>query len=336
MDAELRFRAMGCEVHVLIAGGRPELLETSRELLDDLERRWSRFRDDSEVSLLNRRAGRPVRVSRQTVRLVARALEGARVTGGRYDPTVLGAVVRAGYDRSFELLDGGGAGGPGWSHPAGSALDLDDAAAGGVGSSHPAGSALDLGWERIVVDPVLSTVTLPRGVGFDPGGIGKGLAADLVVAELLAEGAAGACVNVGGDLRVEGEASGGGSWGVAVEHPLTGGTAAILGLRSGAVATSSRTRRTWGRPGGRVHHLIDPATGRSAASGLASVTVVAAQAWQAEVLAKAAFVAGRREGLAILEASGTEGLLVDDAGAVHASAGLWRFSSPAPVREGSA
>jgi FAD:protein FMN transferase len=316
VDAELRFRAMGCEIHVLIAGGRPELLETSRELLDDLERRWSRFRDDSEVSLLNRRAGRPVRVSRQTVRLVAHALEGARVTGGRYDPTVLGAVVRAGYDRSFELLEGGGVGGAGWSHPA--------------------GSALDLGWERIVVDPVLSTVTLPRGVGFDPGGIGKGFAADLVVAELLAEGAAGACVNVGGDLRVEGEAPGGGSWGVAVEHPLTGRPTAMLGLRSGAVATSSRTRRTWARPGGRVHHLIDPATGRSAVSGLASATVVADQAWQAEVLAKAVFVAGRREGLAILEATSTEGLLVDDAGAVHASAGLWRFSSPAPVREGSA
>jgi FAD:protein FMN transferase len=315
VDAELRFRAMGCDVHVLIAGGRPELLETSRKLIGDLERRWSRFRDDSEVSLLNRLAGRPVRVSRPTVRLVARALEGARVTAGRYDPTVLGAVVRAGYDRSFELLDGRDAGGAGWSHPA--------------------GSALDLGWERIVVDPLLSTVTLPRGVGFDPGGIGKGCAADLMVAELLAEGAAGACVNVGGDLRVEGEAPGGGSWGVAVEHPLTGLPAAMLGLSSGAVATSSRTRRTWGRPEGRVHHLIDPATGRSATSGLASATVMAAQAWQAEVLSKAAFVAGRREGLAILEASGTEGLLVDDAGAVHPSKGLWRFSSPA-VREGSA
>jgi thiamine biosynthesis lipoprotein len=317
VDAELRFRAMGCDVHVLIGGGRPDLLDTTRELIDDLERRWSRFRADSEISLLNRRAGRPVRVPRQTVELVGHALEGARVTAGRYDPTVLGAVVRAGYDRGFELLDGRGAGrGPGWSHPA--------------------GSALDLGWERIVVDPVLSTVMLPRGVGFDPGGIGKGYAADLVVAELVAQGAAGACVNLGGDLRVEGTAPGGGSWAVAIEHPLTRHPAAILCLRSGAVATSSRTRRAWGRPEGRVHHLIDPATGRSASSGLASATVVAARAWQAEVLAKAAFVAGRREGLAILEANGTEGLLIDDAGAVHPSAALWRFTSPAPVMEGSA
>ena len=328
MDAELRFRAMGCDVHVLIGGGRPDLLETTRELIGDLERRWSRFRDDSEISLLNRRAGRPVRVSRQTVELVGHALEGARVTAGRYDPTVLGAVLRAGYDRSFELLgavpgrfrDAGGLAGPGVS-----------------GSpAHPAGSALDLGWERIVVDPVLSTVMLPRGVGFDPGGIGKGYASDLVVAELLAQGAAGACVNLGGDLRVEGEAPGGGSWAVAVEHPLTRRPAATLRLRAGAVATSSRTRRAWGPDGDRSHHLIDPATGRSASSGLASATVVAARAWQAEVLAKAAFVAGRREGLAILEANGTEGLLIDDAGVVHPSAALWRFTSPAPVAEESA
>ena len=325
MDAELRFRAMGCDVHVLLAGGRPERLDTSRELIDDLERRWSRFRADSEISLLNRHAGRPVRVSRQTLELVWHALEGARVTSGRYDPTVLGAVLRTGYDRSFELLGAGPAGraGPGGHR-------------GLAGRAHPAGSALDLGWERIVVDPVLSTVTLPRGVGFDPGGIGKGYAADLVVAELLAEGAAGACVNVGGDLRVEGQAPGGGSWAVAVEHPLTGRPAAMLGLRAGAVATSSRTRRAWGPEGDRSHHLIDPATGRSASSGLASSTVIAAQAWQAEVLAKAAFVAGRREGMAIMEANGTEGLLIDDRGAVHPSAALWRFTSPPLVAEGTA
>jgi thiamine biosynthesis lipoprotein len=322
VDAELRFRAMGCDVHVLLAGARPERLDTSRELIDDLERRWSRFRADSEISLLNRRAGRPVRVSRQTVELVGHAVEGARVTAGRYNPTVLGAVLHAGYDRSFELLGAGPAGRAGHGGPGRRA--------------HPAGSALDLGWERIVVDPVLSTVTLPRGVGFDPGGIGKGYAADLVVAEPLAEGAAGACVNVGGDLRVEGQAPGGGSWAVAVEHPLTGRPAAMLGLRAGGVATSSRTRRAWGPEGDRSHHLIDPATGRSASSGLASATVIAAQAWQAEVLAKAAFVAGRREGLTILEANGTEGLLIDDGGAVHPSATLWRFTSPALVAEGSA
>lgn len=99
-----RFRAMGADVHLLVVGGPPSLLDEARELVEALEARWSRFRPDSEVSRLNQQAGRPVRVSPETLTLVRRALHGAAVTAGRYDPTVLGAVLRAGYDRSFELL----------------------------------------------------------------------------------------------------------------------------------------------------------------------------------------------------------------------------------------
>src|SRR5207244_5757566 len=89
---------------------------------------------------------------------------GARITDGRFDPTVLGAMLRAGYDRSFELL---------------------------TGASPNGHSVLGSGFEGIVVDEAASTVTLPERVGFDPGGIGKGFAADLLVRELLARGAAG-------------------------------------------------------------------------------------------------------------------------------------------------
>ena len=174
---------------------------------------------------------------------------------------------------------------------------------------------------------------LPEGVGFDPGGIGKGLAADLVVERLLRDGAAGACVNVGGDLRVEGQPRRGAAWAVDVAHPLRPGARTPLGLRSGAVATSTRTLRAWGPANDRRHHLIDPATGRPARSGLASATVVAAVAWQAEVVAKAAFVAGLSEGLVQLARAGTEGLLVDDAGSAYPSAGLDRFTQP--IRSGT-
>jgi FAD:protein FMN transferase len=183
------------------------------------------------------------------------------------------------------------------------------------------------------VDAARSTVTLPAGVGFDPGGIGKGLAADLLVGELLARGAVGACANLGGDLRVDGDAPGGGPWVVDVGHPLRREPAATVGLRRGAVATSSRTRRAWG-PRRDRHHLIDPATGRPARTGVAAATVVAAEGWQAEVLAKAAFLAGLPEGLRLLESTGTDGLLVDDQGTPHPSAGFGRFTRRARERAG--
>ena len=101
----------------------------ARDRVEELERRWSRFRPDSEISRLNALAGSPMAVSVETLGLVRRALEGARVTGGRYSPTVLGDVLRAGYDRTLEELGGAGAGGAAGS-----------------------GSPLGQGWARVVVD----------------------------------------------------------------------------------------------------------------------------------------------------------------------------------------
>jgi FAD:protein FMN transferase len=294
--AGLRFRAMGSDVHVLV-NGPAGLLQVARDRVEELERRWSRFRAHSEISRLNALAGSPMVVSAETLGLVGRALEGARVTGGRFDPTVLGDVLRAGYDRTFEELDAGAAG----------------------------GSPLGRGWTRVVVDAARSSVTLPAGVGLDPGGIGKGYAADLVVSELRAAGAAGVCVNLGGDLRAEGRAPGGGSWVVGIEHPLRPGPAATVTLAGGAVATSSRIRRAWGPDGDRRHHLIDPATGAPADTALAAVTVLAARGWQAEVLAKAAFLGGLDRGRALLTVAGADGLLVDDHGGLHPSGGFGRF-----------
>src|SRR5436190_4435718 len=181
MEAATRFRGMGTDVHVVVVGGSLGLLEAARDRVEDLERKWSRFRPTSEISLMNQLAGRPVRVSAETATLVRLAIEGARITEGRFDPTVLGAVLRAGYDRTFDLLT--------------------DQTSAVVEPDWPA----DSGYDHILFDEPAATVMLPANVGFDPGGIGKGYAADLVVAELLASGAAGVCANIGGDLRVAGE-----------------------------------------------------------------------------------------------------------------------------------
>jgi thiamine biosynthesis lipoprotein len=286
---------MGTSVHVLATASTPgavaDVLYRARERIEDLEARWSRFRPTSEVSVLNTLAGTAVTVSAETVVLVRRALDAYTRTGGRFDPTVLGDVARAGYDRTWDALDGR----PGRDERVRGATD-------------------------IVVDPVARRVRLPEGVGFDPGGIGKGLAADIVVAELAGE-VDGLCVNVGGDLRVTGRAPLAAGWTVEIEHPCGAASPLTVCLREGAVATSSRTRRVL--PEG--HHLIDPSTGRPAANGVASATAIAGQAWIAEALAKAAFLAGPDDGVAALAAGGAEGLLVLDDGAVRATSGLGAF-----------
>jgi len=274
--ARLVFRAMGTVCRVILVGGDEEGSDHARRRVEQLEARWSRFRADSEISRLNRRAGRPTALSGDSFLLVGLAVAAWHRTGGRYDPTVLGAVEAAGYDRSFEQMTAR-AGWPG----------------------RPAGPTP--GCAGVTLDHQLRTVTLPTSVRLDPGGIGKGLAADLVVRELVDRGARGACVELGGDLRVHGVAPGGGPWPVGVGDPYDPAMLVTeLHLSTGGVATSSRRTRRWSVPGGERHHLLDPATGRSLDNGLDAVTVVAPEAWQAEILAKAAFVAGPLDAPAVL------------------------------------
>ncbi len=294
---------MGSAAAIHVVGGADGVVAWARRRIEELEARWSRFVPTSEVSRLNASAETPVRVSDDTFQLVEHALDAWRMTGGRFDPTVLGDVLRAGYVTSFEQLPTAG--------PA------------------PV-SGLGRGAERIELDAESSSVCLPAGVGFDPGGIGKGFAADLVVAELLAWGVDGVCVNLGGDVRVAGDAPDE-SWVVAIEHPWRPGPAARLYLRDGGVATSSRARRRWATATGAAHHLIDPTGGEPADVGVVSASAVAATGWQAEAFAKAAFLAALPDGLDLLDRADVGGLLVDDDGAVLTNRALSSFTDGGPA-----
>jgi thiamine biosynthesis lipoprotein len=305
--APVRFRAMGTDVEVLAVGADDAAMETLGALavdaLEAREARWSRFRPTSELCRINDAAGAPVVVSPDTFALIELAVDAWRDTGGRYDPTVLAALEAAGYDRDFDAV----------------ARDGDDA----VGE-RPAVPGCD----GVQLDRLVSAVRLPRGVALDLGGIGKGYAADGVSGELLearVPGVRGVLVNLGGDLRARGGAPEPHGWVVDVDDPLGTGRTGLLAFAEGAIATSTRLRRAWTRGGQAQHHLIDPATGEPAASGLASVTVVAGEAWRAEVLAKAAFVAGPEAAAELVAAAGATGLLVTDDGDVVELDGIGRF-----------
>jgi thiamine biosynthesis lipoprotein len=269
MPAEIRFPVMGSTAHVVVvAEDSTPLLDLARRRLNDLEARWSRFRPDSEISRLNTVAGRPVLVSADTIALVGCSVEAWRRTGGLFDPTVHAALVGLGYDRDLALVQ------------------ADPVSAVVLPGPAPGCASID-------VDPVAATVQLPPGVGIDPGGIGKGLAADLVAAELLDAGAAGCLVNVGGDLRAVGEPPTDTGWVVTVPDPVHPGEELLrMALPEGGVATSSRLERRWQAGDASVHHLIDPTTGAPADGDVIAATVVAVQAWEAEVLVKAVAVGG--------------------------------------------
>lgn len=278
------FRAMGTEVELIVRGEAREAALDSAELeFHRLEALLSRFRPDSELSLLNRdgvlAAGPDLR------RVVELALAGREQTGGRFDPTVHDAMVRAGYDRTFDEVA-----------PDGRALTLAPFAVGG---------AVDVGPDVIELGP---------GVRLDLGGIGKGYAAERA-ADLLAD--AGAClVNAGGDIAVRGA-----PWPVGLH---TGDGSLTLELSAGGVATSGRDRRRWRRGGRELHHLIDPRTGEPSESDLLYVTVVARNAVEAEVAAKSLFLAGAERAVAEADAAGLPAVVVTADGRTLFAGGLGR------------
>jgi thiamine biosynthesis lipoprotein len=295
--SDTRFPCMGSTARLLILGGPPNLAVNARRRLSRLEARWTRFEPTSELARLNAADGKPVIVSHETFDVVALAVGSWRSTRGWFDPTVIDALERSGYDRDFTAV---------------TARDDDGKCPG------PAGAAP--GCDGVELLPRLPAVRLPPGVRLDLGGIGKGRAGDLLARELLEAGADGVCVDLGGDVVVAGTPPTPPAWTVELDPAIAAGR--TFRLAAGAVATSTRLRRAWSRGGEPSHHLVDPASGRPAWSGLAAVTVVAASAAHAEVLAKAAFVAGPEHGAALLDRHGATGLLVLDDGRVRELAGL--------------
>jgi thiamine biosynthesis lipoprotein len=163
-------------------------------------------------------------------------------------------------------------------------------------------------------------ITLPRGTTLDPGGIGKGLTADLVCEFALAGGAWGVMAEIGGDVVVAGDSPEAQGWRIGVEDPFAEGAyAAIIRLGIGAIATSSQLKRRWSTGATEAHHLMDAATGASAVSDAQTVSVIAAAGWYAEVLTKAGFVRDTADFLAWLPTVGAAGSVIDTTGTLHAS-----------------
>lgn len=282
---------MGTNARIRVEPAADRLLDRAVARLTDLENRWSRFLIDSELSIVNRSNGRPTIVSADTIDLIKHAAAANELTGGLFDATLLGDLEALGYTLSHESLDADS-----------SELGSDQRC---PAPRAPRRSA------SIEIDEVLQTVTLAPNLGLDPGGIGKGLAADLVAGELVDAGATSVMVDLGGDIRFMGPALDGDYWIALVEDPhALDTTTADVRVTDGGVATSSRARRRWCHEGRSVHHLIDPRTGQPATSDLAAVTVVASVTWWAEVLAKAALIAGSDRGAALIADAGCSGLLI--------------------------
>ncbi len=257
--------------------------------------RMTRFEPESELSRLNGDPSETVEVSSLLITALRAALLAAERSDGLVDPTLVDEIEAIGYARSRVR-----------QRPA----SLREALA-AAPERRPARARPDSAWRAFVLDAGRGLINRPRGARVDLGGTAKGLAADLAASKLA--GYASFVVDVGGDLRTGGESTAPRE--IRVEHPLGRPLAARFEIASGAVATSGIATRLWRRAGGPAHHLLDPASGEPAWTGLLQATAVAPTAVEAETLAKIAFLSG--PGDAATEAlSRYGGILIPDHGSV--------------------
>lgn len=291
-------RAMDSDIELISAvPGGERRFGRAEMWLAGFEGRFSRFRLLSELSLLNRSAGTPVRVSPPLLRLVEMALALARRSGGIFDPTILPDLETAGYDRSFELIDKRA---PRRARPA----------------RHPH-------WQDVVIDHAGGAITLPPGSRLDLGGIGKGWAVDRLAFILGSP----CLVNGGGDVHAAGRPPGEASWRIGVANPFDASRdIATLHVRDRGVATSSTMNRRWRADDAVMHHLIDPRTGLPSVSDAVQVTAVAGSTMLADFYAKTALLRGVKAGLAYLEEEpDAEALIVSRGGGQWQTSGLVRY-----------
>jgi FAD:protein FMN transferase len=237
--------------------------------LEAIDRACSRFRADSELSKLNHAAGSYVAVSPELFGAVKTARTAAGATGGLVDPTVGRSLRLAGYDRTF-------------------------AAVRQRTSSVRPTFVRSPDWRCIELDETRHAIRVPRGVELDLGATAKALVADRATRVIFDRTGSGVLVSLGGDVSVAGAPPSGG-WPIRIAEDNTAplaGPGPVVTIAQGGLATSGTTVRRWRSESDELHHIIDPRTGRPAATFWRTATVVAASCLAANTVSTAAIVLG--------------------------------------------
>ena len=266
--------------------------------IERLERLISRTEAVSDLNRLNNLAGiEPVVVSPDTYRLVELAYQYAAISNGAFDPTIgplidswgfLGQEFRVPQETEIKQR-----------------LPLVD-------------------YQNISFNQTETTLFLPvQGMVLELGGLAKGFILDQAVALLKSYGVSSAFINAGGDIALLGSRPDGEPWKLGIRHPRDQKKImAVLNVSDGAVVTSGDYERDFDQAGVAYHHILDPGTGKPVRE-LASVTILAATAAEADALSTAVFVLGPLDGLTLIEEiPGVEGVLITPELELIVSSGL--------------
>ena len=270
-------------------------LEEAVDLVEKVEDLWSVTDTGSEIYAANHSGGRPIPVSRETAELVSFALEMAEETDGALDPTLYPVLAAWGFTTDTKQAP---------SEP-----EID-------------GLLQNVNYRRISLDG--TSLTVPDGMALDLGAVGKGYAASLV-AEVLAEhDVTSALVNLGGNVQAVGHRPDGRDWRIGVRAPWEDENLGVLEISDAAVVTSGGYENYFEDAEGNLYwHILDPATGHPADSGLRAVTIVGEDGGRCDALSTALFVMGAEKAEKYWrENGGFDMLLVTDENEVILTEGI--------------
>lgn len=271
-----------------------QALEQLQERIYDLEQKLSVTREGSDIHNLNENCGQPTQVDRDTAALLERTLELCEQTGGALDLTAYPAVRAWGFTTGDYRV--------------------------------PTQEELAQLVQRIDYTQVSlegECVTLPQDVLVDLGAVAKGYTGDVLAAHLRELGIDSACLSLGGNVHTVGTNPEGKPWRVGIQDPDTGAALAVVEVTDKAVITSGSYQRYFEEDGRRYWHIIDPATGAPARSGLVSVTVIGSEGTLCDGFSTALFVMGLDEGAQLWRSRRDfEAVWIDDGGEIYVTAGL--------------
>jgi len=298
---------MGTVVEITVSGSSSRFnddeerydsaVEAAFREIDRLEALFSSYKETSDISLINKAAGRgPVKVDPEVVYVVARALEIAEKSGGAFDPTI--GIMKKVWSFSGEK-----------KRP--------------IPSPAEVAALLELvDYRQIILDRETGTVALGKaGMQLNLGGLAKGYIVGQAVKTLKEGGIKRGIVKAGGDMVVFDEESR--PFNIGLQHPRQADMLiGELAFTNEAVATSGDYERFTIRDGVRYHHILDPTTGFPA-RGTQAVTLLSADPTLADALSTTVFVLGPAKGMALIESlPNVEGMIIDETGEIAASSGL--------------
>ncbi len=301
-ECSISFTAMDTYMEITAYTSDESVLDEAEQEILRLEALLSVTDEGSEIYAINHADGESVEVSEETYDLLSLALELAEETDGAFDPTI------------YPLVEA-------WGFTTGDYR---------VPEEDEIQTLLGL-VDYTKVKLSVGSVTLPTDTELDLGAIAKGYAADMVCALLEDAGVESALLYLGGNIQAIGTKPDGSAWRIGIQAPESSEYIGVLSVSDAAVVTSGGYERYFtGDDGETYWHIIDPATGYPADSGLLSVTIIADSGSYADALSTALFVMGAEEAIAFWqEHSDFDMVLLTESGEVYVTDGVYEEFEPA-------